>query len=261
MSEAHEVQDRLKKPYILSILERYLTENPIDSLPYTVEQTEIAFQVPLTDDIVYCGRIDLQGRMKHSDKYGAHPLVLSDTKTTRSITVMWEKKWKSDTQISGYIYAAQEHTGLPITGMYVEAIEIPDPLTGRELKDGSRSKCKEHGIPYDECGIYHAKFRHLGPYWRTQEQLEAWKLTAIRLARKYRDLHRFKISDIMHIPMEGQFTSLQYTNACVFCDLDNFCNVAERPVHIIDNYLKYDPWWCMPEMLQLSAATTEEKYR
>lgn len=255
MTEPHEVHERLRKPRTKAIFQRWLEDHPIDSLPFSVDPrfTEIGFQVSLTDDIVYCGRIDALARMRNTQQW-----VVVDFKTTRTISAAWLKKWWMDTQISGYTYAAQEHTGMPVIGMILGVIELPEPMTATR-------KCKDHGVPYTECDLLHAKFQWIGPIWRTQEQLAAWRMTMIGIAKKYQGLHthakleKLNDRDPLHalniVPMEGTFTALQYTNACTFCSLHQFCKDG-RPGHLKDDYLVHQPWWTMPEMLEEKAPST-----
>lgn len=246
-----EINPRLAKDRVLNIFEMWLDDYPLNELPWQVQtdMVEIPFQIPLTDNIVYCGIIDQLGTMKGTGNW-----VVIDIKTTRQINKRWLKKFWMDTQVSGYIYAAQQHVS-QVMGMLIGVIEIP------EVKVSS-AKCKLHGVPYTECDIAHAKFEWVGPITRTKEQLKSWKATAIQEAEKYRKLHALTkavkfvdnkpipigLETIDQIPQEGMFTEVEYTNACVACECFNFCNDS-RPTHMIDNYFKHDPWFCFKELL------------
>ena len=98
------MQERLARSRVISIFERWLLENQLDELPFTIDPTmvEIPFVVPLTNDIYYCGRIDAVAQTRDG-----HWIVI-DIKTTKDLSPWWKSQWYSDTQISGYTYAARE---------------------------------------------------------------------------------------------------------------------------------------------------------
>lgn len=230
-------QPRLKLPRVKSIMDMWFDQYPIESWPWTIhpEFCEIPFQVPLTDSLVYCGTLDQIGQYKRNGKW-----IVADIKTTRSITPYWSSKFELDTQVTGYIYAAKQHVP-EVEGMCIIAIELPEPP-----KDPSR-KCKEHGVPAEECNLFHAKFEFLGPIERTEDQLEGWKRTAIELGTKYRRLH--DIHEVKELPQEGTFSmGSGYRNLCGACECQKFC-LDSRPVELFHNYFKLAPWFCMPELL------------
>ena len=234
-----DIHPRLAKDRVLDIFKLWLSDYNIDSLPWTVQpdMVEIPFQIPLTDSIVYCGVIDQIGVMKNTGNF-----VVIDIKTTRQINQRWLRKFSLDTQVSGYLYAAKQHVP-QVVGMLLGVIELPDSKV-------SNSRCKLHGVPYTECDLLHARFDWVGPFTRTDDQLEAWRATAIQLAEKYRNLHTYKEypDNYDSLPTEGQFVSTEYVNACVACELSNFCNDS-RPFHMMDNYLQDSPWFCFKELL------------
>lgn len=242
MTEPHQVSTRLAKPRVKAIYERWLDENPIKSLPFTIVHagTEVGFQVPLTDTIVYCGRMDLVARMKVTGQY-----VCPDFKTTRSVTKAWLRRWEMDTQISGYTYALRETTSMPVMGMILAVIGLPDPLVPDR-------KCQTHGVLQAECDVYHSYQKWTKPIYRSEEALEAWRLTMIRLGRRLRWLKKWQgIDAIPQLEMEGTFTSLQYTNACTFCDLREYCKDGRPIDNTFDNYFEHDPWWCFPDRMDM----------
>jgi hypothetical protein len=68
--------------------------------------------------------------------------------------------------------------------------------------------------------------------------LAEWKKSALHLAKKYKEmLIRFpSLRDIHRVRMQGTFT-----NACRFCQFDDFCN-AGRPVDLIGSMFVEDRW-------------------
>ncbi len=249
------VQERLAKERVSQIFENWLEENPRERLPFTPIETlvEIPFQVPLADDIVYCGRIDALAQMASGN------WVVIDFKTTRSafrkgdtkeevlVNQRWLKKFKMDTQITGYLYAASRHVGEPVLGMMLGVQEIPDKKVGK-------AKCKEHGVPHYECDLFHAKFKWVGPIQRTEAQISHWKQSMTYYAEQYRFLYHQWIAEerqgtdpleaLSYIQRDGTFKSIEYANACVSCEFADFCE-ADCPVQFHEQYLRYEPWFCM----------------
>lgn len=238
------------------ILKEWFEQHPVENFSFGVkpELVEVGFSIPLSDEcvcghaqnmhhvsicagrdcncyayrpaFVMWGRLDAIVQSRHD---GA--LYVLDHKTTGRLTPYFTDKFRNDSQMTGYTWAASKTLGMPVAGVYINAIEFS------KLPDSSR-KCSSHGVPYSECGPLHLKSELL-IYTRTPDQQEAWRRTAIKLARKYRDLHhRVKnLNDALTgTDMEGTFTG-----ACGFCTFKQFCN-ANRPPHYAQSMLVHQPW-------------------
>lgn len=240
------------------ILSEWFATHSLGGFNFSVNPklVEVGFEIPLSDECV-CGHNEVDHRGGGCRYRGACKCVLYapafvmwgrldaivqsqhdgslyvlDHKTTGRLTPYWTEKFRNDSQMSGYVWAAQKTLGMPVTGVYINAIEYS------KLPSDPVRKCREHGVVYAECGRHHMKSELL-IYTRSPDQLDEWRRTAIHLARKYRDLiHRVKnIDDVLtETRMEGTFTG-----ACGFCSFSKFCQ-ANRPVHYADSMLTYQPW-------------------
>ena len=210
------------------ILAYWFETHPRASLPFTIKPdlVEIGFAFPLTDDIVFCGRIDdvAQGRDDRA-------WYVVENKHTGRISPDWIKQYRMDSQLSGYIWAAQQHTSQPVVGAFVNAIEF-----SRLPSDPTR-KCKKHAVLFPECAHLHATFDLL-IVSRTPEALRKWKATAIKLARRFIEMATKwpTIDYLPAVPMEGTFHG-----ACRFCAFHDFCSVG-RPANMVSSMLVHEPW-------------------
>lgn len=249
---------RLSYTNTSKILEEWFTLHPLHSFSFSVNPklVEVGFEIPLSDECV-CGHSEadhrdqgcryrgackcpcyapafiMWGRLDavvQSDHDGA--LYVLDHKTTGRIQPYWTDKFRNDSQMSGYVWAAQKTLGMTVSGVYINAIEFS------KLPSDPVRKCREHGVVYAECGIHHMKSQLL-IYTRSPEQLEEWRQTAIKLARQYRTLLQ-TIPDLQsaltETRMEGTFT-----DACGFCSFNKFCQ-ANRPAQYADTMLVHQPW-------------------
>ena len=224
--------DRLSYGNVYKIMSTWLDNHPVQSFPFQVrkENIEVGFSFPLDDhnEFVWVGRMDLLG-----DDLRGNQLFVVDHKTTGRISHYWAKKFRLAASLTGYIWAAQQHVGdTQVTGAYINAIELA------KLPSDATRKCKEHAVPYTECGMLHAKAQLIGPFTRTPQQIDEFKKTAIYLGRKYKSLlQRFSDVRRLHrVRMQGTFT-----NACSFCSFYEFC-VNGRPIERVDSYLQKEPW-------------------
>jgi len=227
---------RLAWPNLNAILDRWFDEHPVADFSFRVDPklVEIGFAYPLTDDgsIVYCGRIDAIVRDAESDH-----LYILETKTTGEISAPWLKTFRLDSQLSGYIWAAQQHVGdTNVVGAYVNAIEFSKLPSSATKCRGGRG-IESHGVPYSECGPLHAKFM-IPMVDRTPEEIALWRGDAIRLARIWRRLRRaYPTADLADlVPQPGKFHQ-----SCKFCEFYDWCEVR-RPLHLIDSMLVQSPW-------------------
>jgi hypothetical protein len=144
--------DRLTYQNTARILEAWFDQHPHDALPFSFpgpEFVEIGFAYPLTKDgdIVFCGRMDGLPVDRTSGL-----TALLEHKFTGNISADWLKTFKLDSQLSGYLWAAQQHLGdANVLGAYLNVLET-------RMVPGSDRKCKEHGVAFSECGLQHVKY-------------------------------------------------------------------------------------------------------
>jgi hypothetical protein len=218
--------DRLATANVLKILSRWIETHPLSGLPFRVDPSliEVGFAVPLADDVVFVGRMD--GLVQ--DDNGAWFVL--EHKTTGRLDEQWRRRYRTSAQITGYVWAAQQHLGQPVAGCFVNGIEF-----GRLPTDTKR--CRTHGVPYPECSAQHARFDMLIEH-RAPHQLETWKRNAIKLARKFKalKLQADSLADIADVTMFGQLNG-----ACSLCQFADFCAVG-RPITTGEAILTYQPW-------------------
>jgi len=242
-----------------AVLGTWFEQHPLSSFPFTVKpgMVEVGFEYPLTDEcvcghserhhdpergcayrgrcgcteyrpaFVYWGRADLIVQSNHDGS-----IYVGDHKTAKSITTYWTDKFRLDSQMSSYTWGAQRNLGMPVAGVYINAIEFS------KLPSTPSRKCKDHGVVYAECGPLHAKSQLL-IYSRTPDQIDAWHTLAVKKARQYRDL----ASSIKTVDDCLQLTSLEGTlnNSCGFCDFKPFCQTGRKPEDV-ETMLVYSPW-------------------
>lgn len=218
--------DRLSYSNVYKVLSTWLDNHPIESFPFRVRKKniQVAFSFPINDEFVWGGRMDLLA----DDLRDSH-LYVVDTKTTGRISHYWARKFRLSAQITGYIWAAQQHTSeTNVTGAYINAIELS------KLPSDPSRKCKDHAVPYIECGHLHAKAELIGPFTRTPHQIEEFKKTAIHLGQRYKSLlQRFGDVKRLHkVRTQGAFH-----NDCPFCPFYEFC-ANDRPIEHVDSYLQ-----------------------
>ena len=223
--------DRLSYANTSKILAYWFDRHPIKSLPFKImpELVEVGFCLPLADEVYFVGRMD----SIVEDLSASMPAwYVEDHKFTGRINPTFVKALRLDSQLSGYIYAAQQHTNKSVVGAYINAVEFS------KLPSDPTRKCSKHGVLYSECGEIHTNYELIGPITRSESQIEAWKDTAIKLAREYRKLVRSypTLEHVELVPQEGMFHQ-----ACAFCGFYDFCSVG-RPLNLVDSLLVLEPW-------------------
>jgi hypothetical protein len=223
--------DRLTYANSAQVVAAWLEQHPLDALPFyfpSPDFVEIGFAFPLTasGDIVYCGRMDGLPTDRTSGL-----AALLENKFTGHISQDWLKQFKIDSQNSGYLWAAQQHLGdASVLGSYLNAIEV-------KTVPSSSTKCKEHGVAYAECGLLHLK-SVLTFITRTPEEIAHWRMTAIDLARRFRELlRRHPTPDYLPaVRAQGKFHG-----RCRFCGFYDFCANGRRAVEM-DILFTQHPW-------------------
>lgn len=226
------VGDRLSYENVIRILEAWLEDHALESMPYRVpgpDFVECGFAYPLDDEgeIMFCGRFDAAVQDRTTEDW-----YVLDHKTTGMITSDKVRKYQNDSQMSGYIWALQQQVPERARGAFINMIEL------KKLPGDKKRKCPTHGVVYAECGIMHSK-RELFIIERTPEQLEAWRQTAVQLAMQYAltkqsvagDLERAK-----YLPKEGTFN-----NSCEWCELRELCTMG-FPRGLVQGNLIHHPW-------------------
>lgn len=221
--------DRLSPPNVIRTMRQYFESHPPGSLPFVVEPgfVECGFAVPLDEDgeFVFVGRLDALAR-DHNNAYW-----IVEHKTTGRLDDRWRRRFQSAAQVTGYVWAAQQHTERPVVGAFINGIELS------KLPSDEKRKCRDHGVVYAECGAQHARTEMLIEL-RSPHELEEWRKTALHLARKFRDLCRMvpTLADLHKVRMQGQFTG-----ACSDCQFNDFCRRG-RPIAAANAMLRLEPW-------------------
>ena len=215
------------------IVGEYCTRNAM--LPFEVDTTTIeqGFAVLLDREfnIWYTGTPDV-GKVVMR---GSGSVYTVDTKSTGSyLTAEYKRGYRTASQVTGYLWGLREVTGLPYVGAFINAINI------KKIPDSNR-RCIDHGVQYSECGLMHAEME-LFPVTRTPQQIEAWRVNAIALARRYRArLERVRTAaDLPMVPMEGQFA--QGGGVCRQCMAADFCALG-RPAAFVDSMFERAGVW------------------
>lgn len=222
--------DRLCYSNVVEIVRSWIWHHPLDKLPYTVDPdyVEMAFSQNLTDDIVFVGRIDACAT--RTDGAGFY---LIDTKSTGRIDIRFKSQFNLSTQLSGYIWALEKYLCYPVTGAYINVVDM------RLVPNNAKRKCTSHKCFYADCGYLHMSHQLLGPFYRSPAAIKTWKRNAIRLARQWQTLLDRNLSSldmIARVPQSGMF---KY-QTCSLCAYQDFCR-QDRNL-----YLLYDipePWW------------------
>ena len=224
-----EPDDRLSWSNVRRCTERWLRKHTPESFPLVPVQVEQTLETPLTEDgsIVYVLKMDLLGEDAMDQS-----LWVCDTKTTGRITMDWKKAFRNDSQLTGYVWGAQQIFQKPVVGAYIDAVEYA------RLPSATNRKCKEHGVLYSECGDQHAT-SEVFAVQRTPEQLRQWRTaTAIPLARRYRALCE-AFADTANIQKAVQQGTA--TGACPWCFANEFCGIS-RPVDGLATMFQLDRW-------------------
>ena len=220
--------DRLSYANVHRVMEYWFDTHPLSSWTVTVrpEMVEVGFAVPIADDVVFVGRADAVGQ----DARGAWVVV--EHKSSARLDERWRRTHRLAAQLTGYTYAMQQHVNAPVVGALVNGIEL-------SRLPNSTTKCRKHGVAYNECGALHARFEAFITQ-RTPAQQEEWKRTALVLAREFLALkERVKtIDDVLNVRTNGQFTG-----ACASCPFINWCSLG-RPTdaRTVDAMFTYAPW-------------------
>lgn len=229
------LDDRLHPANLRRIVESYLATHPVASWPFDVapDFVEVGFAYPLdpAGEFVFCGRMDALVTAHQDREY-----YILEHKTTGNIDVGWTGQWHTDPQISGYIWAAQQHVGARVVGAFINGVEFPRTPSGPAIcKRGKHP----HGVPYDECGGLHAEHQ-LILATRSPEQLAEWQSSAIALARQWRKLRR-AYPTMEHVPLAETQGMWVWNGGCRWCAFQKWCRIG-RPLDLASGFMKHEPW-------------------
>ena len=244
--------DRYSWQNCAAILAEWIVRNPphVLNAAFRIDPTlvEVGFMWPLLDgDTCGCGApLDAAvhqsggcqpwapifvGRMDaivHDHTQGG--LYVLDHKTTGRLDSRFLRSFTNDSQLSGYVFAAQQHTQQPVHGAIINAIEV------KKIPDSAR-RCATHGVAYAECGPTHLEMVRTGLN-RTAEQLATWRTTTLMLFRRWR-LLTHQHPDLTHITQvhtEGVFNA-----GCQWCDFTEWCSIG-RPQHLVPTMFEHELW-------------------
>jgi len=232
---------RLAWPNTSLIVANWFANRTFATLPYSVHPSavELAFDFEVAPSVRLQGRLDALGRFE------SEPAVV-EHKSTGAITPEWERQWRLDSQVTGYMWAASRIVGQPIKTMLINGVEFSKVPT-------STKKCPKHAVPYSECGPLHAEAK-LIVCTRTPEQIDAWHRTAVALAHDFDALE--SVGDLVRA-MEGvggmaQTKALSgvamqgtFNGACKRCALASWCANGRDYPELVANFL-YEPWSPLP---------------
>jgi hypothetical protein len=235
--EGQAPEDRLALDNVGVIVHHYLHET-LKHFPYYVHKSliEIWFEQIMGWDsvesggdggpIVLVGRIDLMPE----DPVSKAMMVL-DWKTTGRMSDWWLKKWRMDSGLNGYAWAAREFMpGSVFPGNVIGVVELPKlSMPGK--------KCKKHGVDYGECRKFHPQHQVFSVS-SEPHMIEEWRRSALWGAKRLKALirdygPRNGKEGVKYVRMLGKFNGM-----CVFCEYQDFC-LADRPVEWIGTVLQY----------------------
>ncbi len=221
--------DRLRYDNCRRVLSAYLETHPINEYPFTIIPERLEFEIGREEDPIFLDEEETITLHCVIDALTFNPSVgqwgVLDHKTTGWMNRMQERQWSMSSQFTGYSWAIRKRYGLDYyPQVMINCIEFKD------LPNSSK-KCKEHNVPYSECGKYHGKSQLIGPMVKGDAQVENWRRNAITLSKKYLHLKE-SVEDISQIgefdvPMEGIFFNT--CSAYGGCEFGDWCRMG-RPV-------------------------------
>ena len=168
---------------LIAVLIHYIDTYAVHDLPH-VKSTEQAFSLPITDDIIFEGRLDLLKKV--NDVYS----ILDQKTTGGSIGPTYFKLWTPNNQMSMYLLAGTTLFPYPIKHIILDAVQI----TARKI-DFAR-----------------------GIISRTTRQLEEWITGTTSVIKETRNLDPVEEQDWPQNPKAcGYFRGCEYRDICSAC--------------------------------------------
>jgi hypothetical protein len=215
---------------ISEVVHRY----PIGQLPFELlspATTEVSFVAPLGllsdgTPVHLIGYIDKLVKDKHSGL----KLPLEHKFTGRLDGNFVGRFTEYDPQLTAYMWAAETVLGEPIGDAWVNAIEM-------KMVPTSESKCKKHGVLYEECGPLHVTQTFIQAH-RSPQQINEFKRLALAECETYilpvaKALKKKGVNVATQTPREGIITG-----ACEYCEYRRWCLTANRGPSIMATMLK-----------------------
>jgi hypothetical protein len=232
--EAHADQyaaadDRLSFDNIERCFRGWLDKFPFNELPYEVVEgsVERPFLLPLTDNVVYGGRLDALVRPK-----GGRGLWLLDTKSTGRIDKKFRAQFSIGSQMSGYYWAAEQEYKEKIQGIYINVVH-----TGKV--PASDRKCSTHSRKYSECGSWHMQ-HGVEKFFRSPDEIAEWLTDAKALATEWYstlDAGDPSFDRLNEVDQRGKWVY----QACALCNYHTFCQQL-RPESYAKRNFVYQEW-------------------
>lgn len=221
------IEERMSFENTYASLEIWLARHPISKLPFVPhpDKVEIKIEEPLDEngDYRYVAILDLLAEAKNEDTW-----VVVDHKSTRALTEWFEKKFVNGAQMTSYIWAARR-------AMKDDTINRAF-INGIVFKKLNRTftKCRVSGHgKYADCWPEHVEYRMLGPYERTQEQVEDWQRTALKYAKKFPEYYDKFSGNVTQKLIDELDINGALHDQCRFCSFQSFCSFGRR-VHTLD---------------------------
>ena len=220
---------------MFAVLGHYFSTHEIGQFPFTpiVESVETPVVAKLDEGIELWCMLDMLGRENVTG--GLYPV---DHKFRGSgISHWWLRQFVRGSQLTGYMWAAQQQTGEVVPGAYLNAIDMKKLPDLRYKKDGSPYKCNKHSCPVTECRMLHSEHQ-LKIVTRSPQAIEDWRREAVGLARRFKALGKAfgDIELIQYAGVQGTFNG-----GCTFCGFKDWCNAGRR-VELIEGMLIHSPW-------------------
>jgi hypothetical protein len=226
------------------IVSTWMDDRPKESWPLVVQpgHTELPVSHVFGEwrglRVVFVALLDALGKRRTGGLWSI------DHKFRKSITDWWKEKNEDASQFTGQLWLGAKWD-LPLAGVWVNAIEIPPAKV-------SKSKCREHGVPYTECDTTHV--RHvLFPVTRSRIEIAAWYQTMLTWVQRWMRLRTAitTLDDISRVPMEGRFNG-----SCTFCGFRLWCR-AGRPVGGRGDWFVSQTWDPLAERRASTQPTTQ----
>ena len=210
----------------LSWMDKY----PQNKLPFIVEEheVEIALSAPMTKDgsIIYTGTMDLYGKARHGNmRYAV------DHKMTGKVDSLKKKEYSITSQMTGYLWLLREN-GYDAHGIYINLIDASQVPT-------SNRKCSTHRTLYEECGFLHMKHEIVGPYQRSDDDIEKWFRDTLADAQQWRDVIEY-IGDDFEKLHDIEQRGKKIYNACNSCDWYDYCKMGQPSFWLKNNTVHHE---------------------
>lgn len=211
--------DKYYHENLARILDVYCSANPLPTLMYDMVATEEILKLDLGvfDGVRYVVSDRSDGRAMMKDGSGLYAVEYKTT--AKWLGPQLIDDYRLDSQITTHV-AAPRANGLPVVGVILVILQwnkLPDP--NRVTNAGKPYKCKVdgHGSQRD-CWPLHVRYERF-VLNRSDDELEMWRVNAIKSIHKYRDLLE---SPLEMVAQEGVF------GACGRCDFLDFCAGGRR---------------------------------